>query len=60
VNQFAGAAVYSLDDVRQALAVPSFVPVVHCDVRERASAKYVLVTVTEHALARRAGAVARR
>jgi len=60
VNQFEGAAVYDLEDVRQALAIQRGIPIVACDVRARASAKNVLVTVTEHALAMRAGSMARR
>ena len=60
VNQFAGAAVYALDDVRHALAIPAHVPVINCDVRDRTSAKSVLVTVAEHALARRASSAGSR
>jgi uncharacterized protein len=56
VNNFDGAARYHLEDIRDALAVPRSVPMLDADVRSRASAKEILVAVTEHALAQRAGA----
>jgi uncharacterized protein len=56
VNNFDGAARYHLEDIRDALAVHRSVPMLNADVRSRASAKEILVAVTEHALAQRAGA----
>ena len=56
VNHFEGAARYHLEDVRDALAVSRSVPMINADVRSRASAKEILVAVTEHALAQRTGA----
>ncbi|WP_432987732.1 GTP-binding protein [Dactylosporangium sp. CA-233914] len=56
VNNFDGAARYHLEDIRDALAVHRGVPMLDADVRSRASAKEILVAVTEHALAQRAGA----
>jgi signal recognition particle receptor subunit beta len=50
LNQFDGAADYGPDEIREALAVPSHVPVITVDARERESAKRALVTVTEFAL----------
>jgi uncharacterized protein len=47
-------ATHDPERVRTALAVEAAVPIVQCDVRGRAGAKHVLVTVAEHALARRA------
>jgi signal recognition particle receptor subunit beta len=47
-------ATHDPERVRRALAVEPAVPIVQCDVRARAGAKHVLVTVAEHALARRA------
>jgi uncharacterized protein len=55
VNHFEGAAKYHLEDVREALAVSRGVPMINADVRSRASAKEILVAVTEHALAQRTG-----
>ncbi|WP_068062181.1 GTP-binding protein [Nocardia xishanensis] len=48
VNCFAGADIYEADEVRAALDLPSHVPVVFCDVRNRQSAKDVLVHLLEH------------
>ncbi|GIH27480.1 ATP-binding protein [Acrocarpospora phusangensis] len=50
VNCFDGAERYEPDDVRIALDLDPEVPVLLCDVRRRASAKVVLVTLVEHAL----------
>jgi uncharacterized protein len=50
LNQFDGASEYGPDEIREALAVPSHVPVITVDARERESAKQALVTVTEFAL----------
>jgi signal recognition particle receptor subunit beta len=53
VNHFEGAARYHLEDIREALAIHRGVPMINADVRSRASAKEILVAVTEHALAQR-------
>ena len=50
VNCFDGADQHEPDDVRIALDLDPDVPVLLCDVRRRASAKVVLVTLVEHAL----------
>ncbi|GLW23852.1 MULTISPECIES: GTP-binding protein [Microbispora] len=50
VNCFDGADRHEADDVRIALDLDPEVPVLLCDVRRRASAKVVLVTLVEHAL----------
>ncbi|GII94709.1 GTP-binding protein [Sinosporangium siamense] len=50
VNCFEGADQYDADDVRIALDLDPEVPVLLCDVRQRASAKSVLVMLVEHAL----------
>ncbi|GLZ14759.1 ATP-binding protein [Actinomadura sp. NBRC 104425] len=48
VNRFEGAARHSPEQVRDALDLPSYVPVIDCDVRDRESAKQVLITLVEH------------
>lgn len=50
VNEFDGAHQYTGDEVRQALDLDPGVPVIICDVRQRASAKAVLVRLVEHSL----------
>ena len=50
LNQFDGAGDYGPDEIREALAIPSHIPVIAVDARERESAKHALVTVTEFAL----------
>ncbi|MDP9863755.1 MULTISPECIES: GTP-binding protein [Streptosporangium] len=50
VNCFDGADRYEAEDVRVALDLDPDVPVLLCDVRRRASAKTVLVTLVEHSL----------
>ncbi|MDT0494480.1 ATP/GTP-binding protein [Streptomyces griseus] len=58
VNRFDDEAAYSLDEIRQALALPGHVPMVDCDARVRQSSKDVLITLVDHlrtmALAREA------
>ncbi|MFF7190477.1 ATP/GTP-binding protein [Streptomyces sp. NPDC008222] len=51
VNCFDGARSYPAATVRTALSLPPQVPVLLCDARRRDSAKQVLVTAVEHALA---------
>ncbi|MFC0865158.1 ATP/GTP-binding protein [Sphaerimonospora cavernae] len=50
VNCFDGAETHEPEDVRIALDLDPDVPVLLCDVRRRASAKVVLVTLVEHSL----------
>ena len=51
VNVFDGQP-HDLEEVRGALALGADVPILHCDARDRASIKTLLVEVTAHALAR--------
>jgi hypothetical protein len=51
VNCFDGAPRYAADEVREALAIAPEVPLILCDARHRESAKSVLITVVEHAIA---------
>nr|WTB28599.1 ATP/GTP-binding protein [Streptomyces sp. NBC_00830] len=39
---------YSLEEIRQALALPEHVPILDCDARVRQSGKDVLVTLVDH------------
>ncbi|MEU6485393.1 ATP/GTP-binding protein [Streptomyces sp. NPDC046887] len=49
VNRFDDdTARYSLDEIRQALALPGHVPMVDCDARVRQSGKDVLITLVDH------------
>ncbi|MVZ99893.1 ATP-binding protein [Actinomadura sp. LD22] len=50
VNCFEGARAHTLKEIRTALDIDPHVPIVLCDVRERDSAKSVLITLVEHAL----------
>jgi uncharacterized protein len=51
INGFFGLQPHSTEDVREALAVPSHVPVLACDARSRDSAKIMLIRLVEHAMA---------
>ncbi|MEV0766781.1 GTP-binding protein [Nocardia salmonicida] len=51
VNCFDRAPIYDIEEVRDALEIHSRVPIRLCDARDRDSAKDVLVTLAEHALA---------
>ncbi len=51
VNCFDGAPRYAADEVREALAIAPEVPLMLCDARRRESAKSVLITLVEHAIA---------
>jgi signal recognition particle receptor subunit beta len=53
VNAFESAARFDLGEVREALGVSPFVPVVECDARDRESVKMVLLTLVEQVLAHR-------
>ncbi|MZD04502.1 ATP/GTP-binding protein, partial [Streptomyces sp. SID5785] len=49
VNRFDDEPVrHSLDEIRQALALPDRVPMVDCDARVRSSGKDVLITLVDH------------
>ncbi|MEU0517722.1 ATP/GTP-binding protein [Streptosporangium sp. NPDC006007] len=50
VNCFDGADRYGEEEIRIALDLDPDVPILLCDVRRRASAKTVLVTLVEHSL----------
>src|SRR5690606_6790209 len=52
VNCFDGAPRYDVEEIRDALSIPSDVPLIMCDARVRESVKNVLITVVEHAMAR--------
>jgi signal recognition particle receptor subunit beta len=53
VNEFDDAHRYPPDEVRLALELDPGVPVLTCDVRQRASAMTVLIRLVEHSLRRR-------
>ena len=57
VNCFDGVARHQLDDVREALAVPSHVPMLYTDARNRAATKQALVAVVQVAMRRLGAAV---
>ena len=52
VNQFPDAGSYSLEEVREALALPAHVPLVRADARSRESVKMVLVALLDHLIQR--------
>ena len=52
VNQFPDAGSYSLEEVRDALALPAHVPLVWADARSRESVKMVLVALLDHLIQR--------
>jgi hypothetical protein len=52
VNQFEGTHHYAMEEVAAALALPSGVPIIGIDARDRESCKQALVRVTEYALTR--------
>src|SRR5512138_394547 len=59
INCFDGVQYHNADDVREALAISSDVPVVSCDARNRESTKNVLISLVEYVLTmRRTRAVA--
>ena len=58
VNTFEHSPRFDLAEVREALGVQPFVPVVECDARGRESVKRVLVTLIEQVLAHRVGRLA--
>ncbi len=50
VNAFFGRIHHSLDDVREALAIPADVPMMVTDARDRAATKATLLELVQHAL----------
>jgi uncharacterized protein len=56
VNLFHGAQQHTLDDIREALAVPQDVPMITTDARDRSRTKLALLELVQHALLK-AGAV---
>ena len=49
-NVFGERPAHELDDLREALAVPTDVPMVTCDARDRNSTKMALLELVQHAL----------
>lgn len=52
VNAFFGRIHHSLEDVREALAIPADVPMMVTDARDRAATKGTLLELVQHALSR--------
>jgi signal recognition particle receptor subunit beta len=52
VNCFDGVAHHTLDQVREALAVPADVPMVYTDARKKDATKQVLISLVKHAMTR--------
>ena len=52
VNLFHGKQHHSLEDVREALAVPDDVPMITTDARDRGQTKMALLELVQHALLR--------
>jgi signal recognition particle receptor subunit beta len=50
VNRFDGQLTHSLGDVREALDLPDYVPLVHCDARDAREGRMVLRELVSHAL----------
>lgn len=57
VNQFPDAGSYSLEEVREALALPPHVPLVRADARSRESVKMVLISLLDHLIQRASSSV---
>ncbi|RLK24919.1 hypothetical protein DER29_2883 [Micromonospora sp. M71_S20] len=57
VNLFDGALTHHLEDVREALTLPTEVPLITCDAREPSSVARALLAVVEHTMARTTGPV---
>ncbi|WP_198161708.1 GTP-binding protein [Nocardia puris] len=53
VNRFEGGAHFALDEVREALDLDEWIPLLECDARQRDSVKEVLVALLEQVLAHR-------
>ena len=50
LNEFEGAQTFGTEEIREALAIPSHIPIITVDARDRESAKHALVRITEFAL----------
>ena len=50
VNRFDGQLTHPLEDIRDALDLPDYVPLVHCDARDRQEGRTVLRELIGHAL----------
>ncbi|MBW8482486.1 GTP-binding protein [Actinomadura parmotrematis] len=50
VNGFHGEFEYAAEDIREALSISPYVPIVQCDARSRESTKGVLITLVQHAM----------
>jgi signal recognition particle receptor subunit beta len=49
VNRFDNdVSAFTLEEIRQALSLPSHVPLIDCDARVRSSGKRVLITLVDH------------
>ena len=51
LNCFPGTPRHGVDEVRKALDLDAYVPIVACDARERGSCRDTLVTLVDHAIA---------
>jgi signal recognition particle receptor subunit beta len=58
LNQFDGSQEFGPDDIREALAIPSHIPVIEGDARDREAAKKALVRIPEFALTQLTGVAA--
>jgi signal recognition particle receptor subunit beta len=52
LNCFDGELVHKVDDVREAMAIDSQVPIIRCDARDRESTKQTLITLVEYSVER--------
>lgn len=52
LNCFDGVLNHRIEDVRDALAIASDIPIIPCDARERESTKQALIALVEHAMRR--------
>jgi len=57
INCFDRLLHHSIEDVRHALTISPSVPIMACDARDRESAKQVLISVVQHAIAHDSGAL---
>ncbi|GAA5149411.1 ATP/GTP-binding protein [Pseudonocardia eucalypti] len=53
LNRFNGQLAHEVEDVRDAMAISSIVPIVSCDARDRASTKEALIELVEYAIKKR-------
>ncbi|WP_460367884.1 GTP-binding protein [Actinocorallia lasiicapitis] len=50
INQFPDGKHFDLHEIREALGLPDRIPLVHCDARERASVKQVVIALLDSAI----------